>query len=119
MTFKIGDRKIGLDEPPFCIAEVGINHNGDIDRAFKMIEVAKNSGANAVKFQTFSATEFCGEQQQFTYQSQGNTVTESMLEMFQRHEFTREQWFSLKKSVIDRGLPLCQLHKTEQILTFY
>jgi len=104
MTFKIGDRKIGLDEPPFCIAEVGINHNGDIDRAFKMIEVAKNSGANAVKFQTFSATEFCGEQQQFTYQSQGNTVTESMLEMFQRHEFTREQWFSLKKECDRQGI---------------
>ena len=95
--FKIGDRKIGVDEQPFCIAEVGINHNGNIERAFEMIEMAKVSGADAVKFQTFRAIEFCGESQQFTYQSQGKTVTESMLSMFQRYEFNREQWFEIKK----------------------
>ena len=97
MTFRIGNRKIGIDEPPYCVAEVGINHNGELDRAFKMIKVAKDSGADAVKFQTFRAAEFCGKSQQFTYKSQGKTVTESMLEMFQRYEFTREQWFELKK----------------------
>jgi N,N'-diacetyllegionaminate synthase len=103
MLFKIGDRKIGQDYPPYCIAEVGINHNGNIERAFEMITVAKKSGADAVKFQTFHAAEFCGESQKFTYKSQGKTVTESMLKMFQRYEFSREQWFELKKEC-DRQL---------------
>jgi N,N'-diacetyllegionaminate synthase len=97
MEFKIGDRKIGLNEQPFCIAEVGINHNGDIKRAINMVKVAKESGADAVKFQTFSAEEFCGEDQKFTYKSQGKTITEPVLEMFKRYEFTKKQWFEIKK----------------------
>jgi len=96
MSFKIGDRRIGVGEPPFCIAEVGINHNGDLGLAFEMIKVAKESGADAVKFQTFSAKEFCSSRQTFTYKSQGKTITEPMLDMFRRHEFTKEQWFSIK-----------------------
>ena len=39
----------------FIIAEIGVNHNGDLDLAKKMITAAKNAGADAVKFQTFSA----------------------------------------------------------------
>ena len=72
MTFNIGNRKIESKEFPYCIAEVGINHNGDIQRAFKMIKVAKDSGADAVKFQTFCASEFCSKDQQFTYKSKEN-----------------------------------------------
>ena len=61
---------------PFIVAEVGINHNGELSKAFKMIEVAKHSGVDAVKFQTFKADEFCGDKtQMFTYQSQGKKVT--------------------------------------------
>jgi len=40
------------------IAEIGINHNGDIKLAKKMIDEAQNCGVNAVKFQTFKAEEF-------------------------------------------------------------
>ena len=39
----------------YLIAEIGVNHNGDMNLAKKMIEAAKGGGANAVKFQTFSA----------------------------------------------------------------
>ena len=38
---------------PFIVAEAGVNHNGDLIQAFKMIEIAKKSGVDAVKFQTF------------------------------------------------------------------
>ncbi len=47
----IGDKKIGLDEPCYIIAEIGINHNGKVSIAKKLIDVAVESGANAVKFQ--------------------------------------------------------------------
>lgn len=51
----IGKRRIGLGEPCFVIAEAGVNHNGDLDLARKLIDVAAQSGADAVKFQTFAA----------------------------------------------------------------
>lgn len=53
--FHIGDRPIGPDEPTFVIAEAGSNHNGDLDIAKELIDVAADAGADAVKFQTFRA----------------------------------------------------------------
>ena len=90
--FQIAGRSIGPNDPPYCIAEVGINHNGDLALAKRMIDVAKEAGADAVKFQTFKAEEFCGDpKQSFTYYSQGQSVTESMLAMFKRYEFAPAQ----------------------------
>jgi N-acetylneuraminate synthase len=48
---KIGDSLVGDGYPCFIIAEIGINHNGDIDTAKSLIDLAKFSGCNAVKFQ--------------------------------------------------------------------
>jgi N-acetylneuraminate synthase len=53
--FHIGDRPVGPDEPAFVIAEAGSNHNGDLDTAKELIDVAADAGADAVKFQTFRA----------------------------------------------------------------
>ena len=50
-NFKIGERIIADDKPAYIIAEVGINHNGDFNIAKKMIDEAKNCGADCVKFQ--------------------------------------------------------------------
>ena len=52
---KIGDRNIGDSEPCFIIAEAGVNHNGDVSLAKKLVDVAKEAGTDAVKFQTFKA----------------------------------------------------------------
>lgn len=49
--FKIGARLIGLDMPPFVIAEAGINHGGDFDKAIQMVDAAKECGADCIKFQ--------------------------------------------------------------------
>lgn len=51
MTVNIGSRTIGSDFPCFVIAEIGINHNGDMDIAKKLIDIAVESGCDAVKFQ--------------------------------------------------------------------
>jgi sialic acid synthase SpsE len=53
--FKINDTWVGHDHPPYIIAEIGINHQGDVGFASEMIRKAKECGANAVKFQTFRA----------------------------------------------------------------
>ena len=48
---KIGDRLVGEDQPTYIIAEIGVNHNGILDYAFRLIDAAVESGADAVKFQ--------------------------------------------------------------------
>lgn len=50
-TIRVGKRLIGDDQPCFIIAEIGINHNGDIDLAKRLISVALAAGCDAVKFQ--------------------------------------------------------------------
>lgn len=95
---KILDRLIGEGSEPFIIAEAGINHNGELEKAFNMIHIAKDAGADAIKFQTFKAVEFVGDPKlTYTYRSQGKEVTEYMLDMFKRYEFSRENWFQIKQ----------------------
>ncbi len=48
---KFGNRMMGDGHPAYVIAEVGINHNGDLDVAKKIIDAAAHAGADAVKFQ--------------------------------------------------------------------
>lgn len=50
---KIGNRLVGKEEPTYFIAEIGINHNGDINLASKMVAVAAETGVDAVKFQVY------------------------------------------------------------------
>lgn len=53
---KFGNRLIGKGEPLYFIADIGANHDGDINRAYKLIELAKDAGADAAKFQNFQAS---------------------------------------------------------------
>ncbi len=54
-TISIAGRAIGPDHPPYVVAEMSGNHNGDIQRAFRILDAAKQAGADAVKIQTYRA----------------------------------------------------------------
>ena len=58
---KIGDRMIGKDHPTYFIAEIGGNFDGSIEKAKKLIDAAKESGADCAKFQTFTADTIVSE----------------------------------------------------------
>ena len=82
---------------PFIILEAGINHNGNLDLAKKMISEAKKIGADAIKFQTFKANEFITDKNLiYTYHSQDKEVSEPMIDMFKRHEFKKNEWLEIK-----------------------
>jgi len=70
-TIKIGNVKIGHDQPPFVIAELSANHDGDINRAQKIIEMAKSCGADAVKLQTYRPDTITLKSQSSEFQIEG------------------------------------------------
>ena len=57
-TFKINESNIGQDEYPFIISEIGLNHNGDINIAKKLIDQSLEAGASAAKLQSYKREEF-------------------------------------------------------------
>jgi N,N'-diacetyllegionaminate synthase len=85
---RIGDRLIGQGEPVFIVAEAGVNHNGKVELGRKLIDAAKVSGADSVKFQTFKAqkvvTKYAGKAD---YQKQVDRE-ESQYEMLKKLELS-------------------------------
>jgi len=71
----------------FIIAEAGVNHNGSIELAYRLIDVASESGANAVKFQTFKAENLVSKNaQKAEYQKQTTNPSESQFNMLKKLE---------------------------------
>ena len=86
-SIRIGNREVGPGYPCFVIAEVGINHNGDMVLAKKAIELAAAAGADAVKFQNYRTVDFISDKNlTHTYTSQGVEMTESQWDLFTRCE---------------------------------
>ena len=51
----IGEKEVSVPNKPYIIAEAGGNHNGNLSQALKLVEIAADCGADAVKFQTYKA----------------------------------------------------------------
>ena len=61
MEIKIGNKIIGYDRPVYFVADIAANHDGDLDRAKMLIHIAKESGADAAKFQNFKAAKIVSD----------------------------------------------------------
>ncbi len=73
----------------FIIAEAGVNHNGDLDMAYRLVDAAKASGADAVKFQTFKAELLVSRNaQKAEYQKKATNGTETQFEMIKKLELS-------------------------------
>ena len=95
---KILNKIISHKNSPFLIAEAGINHNGSLRRALKMIDIAKNAGVDAIKFQTYSSDDLISNiNTKYKYKSNGKIYIESMHEMFKRCELSKNSWIKIKK----------------------
>jgi len=98
MEIKIKNRIINKKEPCFIIAEAGVNHNGDINLAKKLIDEAKKAGVDAVKFQTFQAEKIVTpEAKQAEYQIKNIGQEESQYAMLKRLELSYLDFQELKK----------------------
>lgn len=98
-------RQIGTSQPCFLVAEIGINHNGDMALAHREIDAAAASGADAVKFQNYHTEGFVSDRSlSYEYISQGKTVVESQYDMFKRCELRPTALRDLRQHCDERGV---------------
>jgi len=91
-TIYIGEHAIGPGHPCFIIGEAGVNHNGDLDLAFRLIDVAVDAGVNAVKFQTFSTERVVTRSApKAGYQLETTGELENQFDMVKKLEFRRKR----------------------------
>jgi N,N'-diacetyllegionaminate synthase len=101
----IGERRIGPDHPAFLVAEIGINHNGDMELARAMIDAAAESGADSVKFQNYRTEDFISDRSlTYEYVSQGKPVVETCYDMFKCCELSRDDLMMLSEHCSRRGV---------------
>lgn len=102
---RIGKRLVGEGQPCFLAAEVGINHNGEMNLAHGLIDAAAEAGADAVKFQNYRTEDFISDRfLTYEYVSQGKTVVESQQDMFKRCELAPGHLLELREHCDQRGL---------------
>ena len=93
MEFKIQNKMVGAGHPLFFIAEAGVNHNGSIDVGKKLIDIAAHAGADAVKFQTFKASELntkTAPKSTYHIETTGNDEEQSWYELLKTQEISLE-----------------------------
>ncbi|NOQ75660.1 MAG: N-acetylneuraminate synthase [Crocinitomix sp.] len=96
-SFQIGNFTISEGSPVFIIAEAGVNHNGDIELAKQLIDVAVAAGADAVKFQSFITEELILDNvEKATYQKETTERTETQFMMLKKLEFAVDNMKLLK-----------------------
>ncbi len=88
---RLNGRDVGAEHPCFIIAEAGVNHNGDLELAKRLVDTAVDAGANAVKFQSFKSEGVASVKAPKAEYAQATTdASESHLEMLKRLELSVE-----------------------------
>ena len=103
--FKVGDKKIGEDNPIFLIAEAGVNHNGSLSIARSLVDVAADSGVDAIKFQTYKTEKLILQStEKASYQQSKVNKEESFYEMLKKYELEEGNFKILKEYCDEKGL---------------
>lgn len=95
---------------PYIIAEIGSNHNGDIELAKKMIEKAKECGADAVKFQSWTPNTLIAKEEYDRNQKYNDSPKKhfgSLKEMVEKYYLRKEQHYELKDHCLKVGIDFC------------
>lgn len=104
-VIEIDGRPIGPGHPCFIIAEAGVNHNGQVELAERLVDIAADARADAVKFQTFKADHVVSASApKAEYQLQMTDAAESQLDMLRRLELSREAHQELLAHCQNRGV---------------
>lgn len=89
----------------YIIAEAGVNHDGNLDKAMKLVDVAADAGADAVKFQAFRANRMTSSAApKATYQLEQTDAEESQMEMLEKFELPEKAFYDLANHARNRGI---------------
>lgn len=100
----VGGRRVGPGESVFVIAEAGVNHNGDLAVALRLIDRAAEAGADAVKFQTFQTAALATPDAPKADYQICQTGGGSQTEMLRKMELSREAHMELRHHAVSHGL---------------
>jgi N-acetylneuraminate synthase/N,N'-diacetyllegionaminate synthase len=104
-TVTIGRHAVGAGKPCLVIAEAGVNHNGDLAMAHRLVDVAADAGADVVKFQTFAAERLADRNApKAPYQLETTSTAESQFEMLKRLELDEAGHVALMQHCAARGI---------------
>lgn len=97
-NIKIDNVAIGYNQPPFIVAEAGVNHNNSLKIAIKLIDEAKKAGAHAIKFQTFKAEQVVTAKGEMAkYQIKNLQKKETQFKMLKKIELKDEHHYKIIK----------------------
>jgi sialic acid synthase SpsE len=100
---RIGNRQIGIDHPPYVIAEIGVNHDGEVERALSLTDAAADAGADAVKLQFFETDRLMSRAAKLAaYQK--NAGETDPIEMLRRLELTIDEMARVVDRAHERGI---------------
>ena len=109
---------VGPGHPPYIIAEIGSNHNGDMELCRQLIDAAADAGTHAVKFQSWSETSLIAEEEyaRNTQYSDKKKHFGTLREMVRAYQFTAEQHREAKQHCDARGVAFCSTSfSTEEV----
>lgn len=97
---QLGPHRVGDGQPPFVVAEVGINHNGDVNLAKRMVRAAREAGAHCIKFQTHLTP----KEMIHTDMTPGEISKESLWDIIKRCELTADEEREVKRACDEAGI---------------
>ncbi len=100
ISIKINDREIGPDFPPLVLAEVGINHEGDFDKAISLVDAAFNAGTEVVKFQTH----ITDKEMLKTDMPPGDISDEPLWDIIKRCELSEKEEIKIQKYCMTKNI---------------
>lgn len=116
---KIANKEVGARKPVFIIAEAGVNHNGSLEIAMDMVRVAKDAGADAIKFQTFTAEDVATSDTGLASYAQKHVGAQAtMVSMLKKLELRNDDFRALKKYCDEQGIMFLSTPHTSRAVDF-
>jgi len=115
----INNKKIGNNEPCFIIAEAGVNHNGSLKMALKLVDAAKKAGADAIKFQTFKAEDLVtarAESAEYVTKNMGKQIKQ--MELLKNLELQEDDFILIKKECDKKDIIFLSTPHTFSVIDF-